>query len=98
MNKIGELAIGTLQQTHDHQGPKTEFTKKGSKNVSRGIYVTYPNYKIHKFKNYLFIQLFYICCPEMNGVSNPHKISLWALMITIKVSVAMFQLPICEFS
>ena len=44
------------------------------------------------------MQLFFMHCMEMNGVSNPIKIYLGALMIAIKVSVAMCRLPIREFS
>ena len=65
----------------DYQGPKTEYAKKGLKNVSQEIRVTYQNYKIHKFKNIkLSIHAtVFNCCREMNGVSNPHKNLSWGL-------------------
>ena len=69
----------------NHQGPKTEFPEKGLKNVSQGINVTYQNCFMH--------------CTEMYVASNPPSKTLsLSLMLTIKVSVSMYQLPICEFS
>ena len=45
MNKIGELVHCNRHTNCNHHGPKTEFAKKGLKNASQGIYVTYQHLK-----------------------------------------------------
>ena len=42
------------------------------------------------------VYTYFVFCTEVNDLSKPdEKICLWAWMITIIVSVAIFQLPIC---
>ena len=101
MNKIGYWHIATDTLIAIIKAQSLNLSKGLKECITRNIWdiPKLQHTEILKLLNYLFIQL---CCAlyrnEWCFKPPIKKICLWALMMAIKVSVAMCELQIREFS